>query len=60
MNDFQTTQSGAGMLKQVYDPDDNPQLEALKRRRAKLGDKISVPTKEDAENSLQIQGEDNG
>jgi hypothetical protein len=58
MNDFQNTNSGQGMLKLDYDPSQSPQLEALKRRRAKLGDKIAVPDKEDAESSLSIQGED--
>ncbi len=49
MNDFQSIQSGQGLLKDDYQESDSPITVALKRRRKALGDKVAVPSKEDAD-----------
>jgi hypothetical protein len=57
MNDFQSLNSGAGMLKSDYGTasgQDSPVLAALKRKRKNLSDKVVVPTKE------KIEGTPNG
>lgn len=46
-NEFQSTASGAGLLKSDYG--DSPAYSALKKRREKLTDKIIVPSKEKVE-----------
>jgi len=57
MNDFQSISSGQGMLKSNYGTasgQDSPMLSALKRKREKLTDKITVPTKEKLEGSEDL------
>lgn len=50
MNNFQGIQSGQGILKANYDNEgNNTQLEALRRRRNNLTDKITTPTKDKLE-----------
>lgn len=50
MNNFQGIQSGAGLLKQVYNgPSKTPTEEALRRRLKRSSDKILVQTKEEIE-----------
>lgn len=48
MNEFQSIQSGQGLLKDNYN-EDTPISNALRKRRKKLEDKVIVPSKEDAE-----------
>lgn len=43
MNQFQSIESGAGILKKDYESS-SPQIEALKRRRAKLTDQLTTST----------------
>lgn len=49
MNNFLGTQNGAGLLKDSYDPGETPILDALRIRRKRAADKISIPTKDDLE-----------
>lgn len=47
-NDFQTTSSGSGELKNVYDNDQSSVSEALKRKRKKLSEtKMGTDYEED-------------
>lgn len=55
MNQFQSIESGAGILKKDYESS-SPQIEALKRRRAKLTDQLKISTKEESENELPNGG----
>lgn len=55
MNQFQSIESGAGILKKDYETS-SPEIEALKRRRAKLTDQLAVPSKEELESQLPIGG----
>lgn len=57
MNNFQNIQSGAGLLKDVYDPGETPILDALRQRRRRSADKLLVPTKDDLEKN---EGKENG
>lgn len=47
MDQFQTIQSGKGLLKDQYD--DSPVSIALKRRAARLKEKTEIPTKDEVE-----------
>jgi len=50
MNQLQGIQSGSGFLKNAYDSGvSSPVTIALKRRKAKMEDKITVPDKDEAE-----------
>jgi hypothetical protein len=49
MNEFQSIQSGSGILKDSYD--ESPVSSALKERRKKRAQSISTPTKDELENS---------
>lgn len=42
MNDFQSIESGKGLLKDVYDDDsrDTPIIDAMRRRSKKLSDRL--------------------
>lgn len=52
MNNFQSIQSGQGMLKTAYPSSgENPVLTALKRRRDNLTNKVTTPTKDKIEDS---------
>jgi len=59
MNDFQTTELGAGLLKQNYmQGDQSPQLTALKKRQKKQADKIKSQLSE--ESSAQFDEKEEG
>jgi hypothetical protein len=60
MNAFQSIQSGSGLLQDAYQFQPSTQLEALKRRRDKLTDKIDVPSKDKAELQPNPEADDNG
>lgn len=53
MNNFSSTANNSGLLKNYYDSGSrsDSMLDALKRRRDKLTDKVVVPTKEKLEGS---------
>jgi hypothetical protein len=52
MNNFQSMQSGQGLLKDVYDSDgDSPVERALRKRAQKLKEKTIEPTKDELEQS---------
>ena len=55
MNQFASTENSGGLLKNYYDKESrsDSMLDALKRRRDKLTDKVIVPTKEKLEASQQ-------
>lgn len=58
MNDFQSVESGRGLLKDFYDDGDATESavrDALREKRRKLSEKILVPTKEDMENGNEPQ-----
>lgn len=47
MDNFQSIQSGAGLLKNSYD--DSPVSQALKKRIVKIKEKTVIPTKDELE-----------
>lgn len=55
MNQFQSIESGSGLLKNSYQGDvrdqqtESPMVKALRERRKRLTEKIAVPSKEEAE-----------
>ena len=49
MNEVQSVESGAGLLKNAYDAGDSPTTLALKKRKAKMADKIPVPDKDEVD-----------
>lgn len=55
MNDFQTTESGRGLLKDFYDDDESPVRKALREKRKQLSEKILIPTKEEMENGNESE-----
>lgn len=57
MNTFSSVQ-GSGLLKSFYDPD-NAMLDAIKKRRDKLTNRVWDPTKEKIEQSETIKDEFN-
>lgn len=48
MNNFQSIQSGKGLLKDQYN-EDNPVSRALAARAVKLKEKTTIPTKDELE-----------
>lgn len=49
MNNFQSIESGQGLLKTTYDNGDSPVERALRKRADKLKEKTYTPTKDELE-----------